>query len=396
LAALSSGGYIHISGLDQNNFFVFRVTGAPVDMTTYYKIPIAYVDGNTAFTYFASAPNMFINYSPSGTQGVQGVQGTQGVQGIQGIQGPQGIQGTIGTTGIRGGVQYTFGASTADSDPGAGNLRFNNATKASITFIYIDILDETGANMTNWYDTWDDSTSSIPGYITVITNTGSDASVFQVTGAVISAAGYYKIPVAWVSGTIPTAGSTTLLLSFNRTGDLGTQGTQGTQGISVQGIQGIQGTQGTQGISVQGVQGTQGTQGIQGTQGVQGTQGISVQGIQGRQGTTGDSGSTTTINAQTSSYTLVIGDTGKQVEMNVATANTLTVPLNSSVAFAVGAQITILQTGAGTTTISPTGGVTINYYSPSASGTRTIKGQWGAATLVKRATDTWVLIGNLT
>lgn len=102
-------------------------------------------------------------------------------------------------------------------------------------------------------------------------------------------------------------------------------------------------------------------------------------------------------NGQTgTTYTLVLGDVGKYVEMNNASANTLTVPPNSSVAFPTGTQVTVVQTGAGTTTIAPGSGVTINYYSPTSAGTRTLKAQWAAGTLIKRATDTWVLIGNLT
>jgi hypothetical protein len=105
----------------------------------------------------------------------------------------------------------------------------------------------------------------------------------------------------------------------------------------------------------------------------------------------------TTINGQVgTTYTLVLGDQDGTVEMNNVAANTLTVPPNSGVAFPVGASIDVVQTGAGVTTIAPGAGVTINYYSPTSAGTRTIKAQWGAATLVKRATDTWVLIGNLT
>ena len=96
------------------------------------------------------------------------------------------------------------------------------------------------------------------------------------------------------------------------------------------------------------------------------------------------------FNPRTASYTLVLTDKARLVEMSVATANTLTVPLNSSVAFPVGTEITILQTGAGQTTITPTGGVTIN-------GTPGLKlrAQWSSATLVKRATDTWVAMGDL-
>jgi len=98
----------------------------------------------------------------------------------------------------------------------------------------------------------------------------------------------------------------------------------------------------------------------------------------------------TVTNAQTASYTLVLADSGKMVEMSVATANTLTVPPNSSVAFPVGTTLTVLQTAAGQCTLTAGAGVTVN-------GTPGLKlrGQWSSATLIKRATDTWVALGDL-
>jgi hypothetical protein len=93
---------------------------------------------------------------------------------------------------------------------------------------------------------------------------------------------------------------------------------------------------------------------------------------------------------KTASYTLVAQDVGRLIEMGVASANTVTVPLNSSVAFPLGAQINILQTGAGQTTIAgATAGVIIN-----GTGTK-LRTQWSSATLIKRGTDTWVLIGDI-
>ena len=95
-------------------------------------------------------------------------------------------------------------------------------------------------------------------------------------------------------------------------------------------------------------------------------------------------------NAQAASYTLVLADKNKVVEMGVGSANNLTVPLNSSVAFPVGSQINILQTGSGQTTVVATAGVTIN-----ATPGLKIRAQWSYATLIKRATDTWVLVGDV-
>lgn len=96
-------------------------------------------------------------------------------------------------------------------------------------------------------------------------------------------------------------------------------------------------------------------------------------------------------NARTDSYTLVLADAGKLIEMGKATAQTLTIPLNSSVAFPVGTKIDVLQTGAGETTIAGASGVTVN----SEGGKLKINAQWQAVSLVKRATDTWVAIGAL-
>lgn len=99
---------------------------------------------------------------------------------------------------------------------------------------------------------------------------------------------------------------------------------------------------------------------------------------------------TLVTNAQTASYTLVLADKDKLVEMNVATANNLTVPPNSSVAFPIGTQINVLQTGAGTTTLVAGSGVTVN-----ATPGLILRARWSSVTLIKRGTDTWVAIGDL-
>jgi hypothetical protein len=100
--------------------------------------------------------------------------------------------------------------------------------------------------------------------------------------------------------------------------------------------------------------------------------------------------STLITNARVASYILVLGDKDKLVEMGVSSGNTLTVPPNGDVAFSIGTQITVIQTGSGQTTLTPGVGVTIN-------GTPGLKtrAQWSAVTLIKRATNTWVATGDL-
>lgn len=97
------------------------------------------------------------------------------------------------------------------------------------------------------------------------------------------------------------------------------------------------------------------------------------------------------IVAQTGNYTLALSDAGDLVEMGSASAITLTVPADASVAFPTGTKIDILQTGAGQVTVAGAGGVTVN-----ATPGLKISARWGAATLIKRASNTWVLVGSLT
>jgi hypothetical protein len=98
------------------------------------------------------------------------------------------------------------------------------------------------------------------------------------------------------------------------------------------------------------------------------------------------------INAQTgTTYTTVLTDDGKLVTCDNASAITLTIPPNSSVAYGIGTQINIMQLGAGQVTITAGAGVTIR----SANSRLKTTAQYSVATCVKIATDTWVAVGSL-
>ena len=90
-------------------------------------------------------------------------------------------------------------------------------------------------------------------------------------------------------------------------------------------------------------------------------------------------------------YTLGAADASKLVEMDVSIGNTVTVPANSSVGFAIGTQIMIVQQGTGQTTIAAAGGVTLR----SAGGLLNLASQYSSCTVVKRATDEWYVFGDL-
>ena len=101
------------------------------------------------------------------------------------------------------------------------------------------------------------------------------------------------------------------------------------------------------------------------------------------------------INAQTgTTYTTVLDDNGKLVTQTNASAIATTIPLNSSVAYPIGAQINIAQMGAGQVTISGAGGVTIASTGATATAPK-LRAQYSTATAVQTATDTWLVMGDI-
>lgn len=97
------------------------------------------------------------------------------------------------------------------------------------------------------------------------------------------------------------------------------------------------------------------------------------------------------VNNQTgASYTLTLADDGALVTRDNSSANTLTIPTNASVAFPVGTVINFVQTGAGVTTVVASAGVTLNGV---VAGSAAVSKQYSVGSLVKLATDTWVVTG---
>jgi hypothetical protein len=105
----------------------------------------------------------------------------------------------------------------------------------------------------------------------------------------------------------------------------------------------------------------------------------------------GGSGSVdVTIRTETASHVLELVDSNSLIRMNVGAANTVTVPLNASVAFPIGTQVHVTQTGAGTTSFLAAGGVTLD--TPE---TLNLRKQDSTASIVKVATDQWLVLGDL-
>lgn len=200
LAANQLSGYLHIwKRSDPTVFHMYAALNAQVDNTTYWTFTIVHLAGNGSF---ADEDDLWISFVSSGDDGVHG--------------------GASAT--------YSWLTATTDSDPGVGSIKANHATFASITQLFIDDSMYPSGDVQEWIATWDDSTSTIKGYLK-ITNIldQTDWMIFAVTGTT-EATGYWKIAVTPVDNNGSFAASDRLVVSFSRTGDKGDTGATGPAG----------------------------------------------------------------------------------------------------------------------------------------------------------------------
>lgn len=95
--------------------------------------------------------------------------------------------------------------------------------------------------------------------------------------------------------------------------------------------------------------------------------------------------------SKTASYTLDdLSLRDNIIEVNSASATTITIPPDSSLNFPAGASLDVIQIGSGEVTIAAGAGVTVN----STPGLK-LRTQWSSCTLLKRASNTWLVYGDL-
>ena len=105
-----------------------------------------------------------------------------------------------------------------------------------------------------------------------------------------------------------------------------------------------------------------------------------------------------TIDPKTgTTYTFVLQDANNElITASNASAQTYSIPTNASVAFPIGAQINIIQIGAGQVTINAvTSGTTTVLSNAGTAAAPKLRVQYSSATLIKVAIDTWYVIGDI-
>jgi hypothetical protein len=151
-------------------------------------------------------------------------------------------------------------------------------------------------------------------------------------------------------------------------------------------------------IGATGPTGVVGASGATGPIGVTGPTGpIGATGPSGATGPTGATGAggVEAVNAQTgTTYTFVLTDRDDLVTASNSSAQTYTIPLNSSVAFPTGSLINLIQIGAGQVTVVGAGGVTVASTGATSAQPKT-RAQYSVLTLIKAGTDTWYATGDV-
>ena len=104
---------------------------------------------------------------------------------------------------------------------------------------------------------------------------------------------------------------------------------------------------------------------------------------------------TESVNAQTgTTYTPVLGDAKQMVTLNNASAITVTIPPNSSVAYTAGSKIDFIQKGAGQVSFAQGSGVTSRSTGATATAPK-LRVQYSAATAWYEGSDVWYIVGDL-
>lgn len=134
------------------------------------------------------------------------------------------LPGDSGPAGPNSGLDYRWDTGTADADPGGGNLRVNNATLASATFLYISKTGRNAEALGALIGEWGASTTPAnKGYVRVLA-VASRAKFIEaaVTGAAVDGTTYWKIPITVLASGSAFAANDLLCVVHTRSGDVGT------------------------------------------------------------------------------------------------------------------------------------------------------------------------------
>ena len=389
--------YIKLANKNDLSLYATYAITSMNDQTGWFEFAISYTGGNV--TTFGTNVVLLVSLIRNGDIGPTGPTGPTGAEGVTG---PTGSTGATGPAGQFGGVtvDYTFDSATTVTDPGSGKVKFDNANLTLASLMVIDDESDGAIDIQPFLRTIDDSTSTIKGHLRISNKLDStDFALFTIS-ALTEQTGFFEVSVAYVSGSATAfSNNEDVIITFARTGDVGPQGSTGPTGPTGEG--GPTGPTGPTGPDARvSVSATAPSGPLEGDLWFRSSTGrlfayydsywVEISGEPGPPGPTGPSSYSTVSTQSGTSYTFVSGDQEKLIEFTSNSSITVTVPENSSVAFAIGSSLDVLQYGTGQITIQGAGGVTVR--TTALAKTRT---QYSVVSIIKIDTNEWVLVGDL-
>lgn len=158
------------------------------------------------------------------------------------------------------GVPFRFDAATAPGDPGAGELRLDNAAPGSATTLYISETGATSEPLAAWLASWGTGNR---GQLEIYQVGAVGTFLISDVTAVVDSGAFRTVTIAPIAGAGTFGPGALLGVQFYRAGPQGVQGPQGNTGAT--GDPGAPGAPGSPGA--QGAPGANGTNGTNGTNG---------------------------------------------------------------------------------------------------------------------------------
>ena len=136
--------------------------------------------------------------------------------------------------GAASGLTYQFSTSTTTTvDPGNGVVRFNNATVSNVTEIAIDDLTASGADVSQFIVTWDDSGTTDRGRVFIQKRTAPGTiAIFRVSGALVDENGWTRLAVAYITHAGTFSANDPIAVSYGTPGAQGPTGSTGAAGAN--------------------------------------------------------------------------------------------------------------------------------------------------------------------
>ena len=246
LGAITNGSVLRLSKVGaQANTVVLTVAGSITDNGSYRTIPVTVsavsgafaADDSLAFELAGGAgatgpaATVTVGTVTTGSAGSSATVTNIGTSGaaVLDFSIPRGDAGAVGANGTDPGIRWLFDTSTTtNADPGAGDLRFNNATLASVTEMAISYSSgETGnPSVETFVKAWDDSTTTGTRGTLILKKVSApqNFAIYTITSAITDGTTYGRFTLSYLAGSGSFTAADPLAVQFSRTGDKGADG----------------------------------------------------------------------------------------------------------------------------------------------------------------------------